>query len=70
MSDDELKLNSPHDVRELIRTWIAEVCRTRKLPFEGAGSVVQLLNTWLRSYEIEKVSDLEERISHLEEAAK
>ena len=50
----------------MIKAWLAEICDTGKLPFEGGGTVVQLLNVWLRSYEIEKVSDLEERVKALE----
>lgn len=62
----DLQLDNPKDVRELIRTWIAETCKMKKLPFEGGGTIVQLLNVWLRSYEIEKVSDLEMRVRALE----
>ncbi len=62
-----IELEEPKDVRALIKAWIAEICDTGKLPFEGGGTVVQLLNVWLRSYEIEKVSDLEERVKALEE---
>ena len=61
-----IELEEPRDVRQLIRAWLAEICDTGKLPFEGGGTVVQLLNVWLRSYEIEKVSDLEERVKALE----
>lgn len=62
-----IELEDPKDVRALIKAWIAEICDTGKLPFEGGGTVVQLLNVWLRSYEIEKVSDLEERLKALED---
>jgi len=62
-----IELEEPRDVRALIKAWISEICDTGKLPFEGGGTVVQLLNVWLRSYEIEKVTDLEERVKALEE---
>lgn len=62
-----IELEEPKDVRALIKAWIAEICDTGKLPFAGGGTVVQLLNVWLRSYEIEKVTDLEERVKALEE---
>ncbi len=69
MSD--LILEAPKDIRELIKAWISEACEQKKLPFErDSGTIVQLLNLWLRSYESEKMSDLEERISRLEEARK
>ena len=61
-----IELEEPRDVRQLIKACLAEICDTGKLPFEGGGTVVQLLNVWLRSYEIEKVSDLEERVKALE----
>jgi len=61
-----IELEEPRDVRQLIKAWLTEICDTGKLPFEGGGTVVQLLNVWLRSYEIEKVSDLEERVKALE----
>jgi len=40
----------------------------RELPFKpGTGGIVaQMLNTWLRSYEIEKLERLEKRVAALE----
>ncbi len=61
-----IQLEEPRDVRKLIHAWIQETCAKGKLPFEGGGTIVQLLNVWLRSYEIEKMSDLEERVKALE----
>lgn len=62
-----LTLNEPKDIRELIRQWIEEACKMKKLPFErDGGTIVQLLNLWLRSYEVEKTSDLEARVKALE----
>ena len=65
-----IRLDEPRDVRYLIKDWILEVCNNRKLPFENGGTVVQLLNTWLRTYEVEqdveKVADLEKRIAAIE----
>ena len=63
----DLQLENPRDIRELIKSWIVETCDRGKLPFEGGGTIVQLLNCWLRSYEVEKMSDLEERVLALEE---
>lgn len=62
-----IQLENPYDVRVLIQSWIQETCKKGKLPFEGGGTIVQLLNVWLRSYEIEKMSDLESRIKTLEQ---
>jgi len=61
-----LVLDEPKDVRELIRLWIKETCENGKLPFEGGGTIVQLLNTWLRSYETEKIENIEKRLEKLE----
>jgi hypothetical protein len=61
-----LRLNKPRDVRALIKDWLRDVCETGELPFQNGGVIVQLLNTWLKSYELEKVSELEKRIKELE----
>ena len=62
-----LKLNDPGDVRNLIKSWLKDVAETGKLPFEKDGGViVQMLNTWLKSYELDKISDIEKRLEELE----
>lgn len=63
-----LKLKDPSDVRNLIKRWLADVIETGNLPFEKGvgGVVVQMLQTWLKSYEIEKVEDIEKRLEQLE----
>lgn len=62
-----LKLNDPGDVRNLIKSWLKDVAETGKLPFEKDGGViVQMLNVWLKSYEMEKVGDIEKRLEVLE----
>ena len=62
-----IRLNEPKDIRRLIRYWIREVSETGQLPFQNGGVIVQLLNTWLKSYELEKIPELETRIKELEE---
>lgn len=66
-----LKLNEPADVRNLIKSWLKDVAETGELPFKGntGGVVVQMLNTWLKSYELEKLEDVEKRLNALEKAA-
>ena len=62
-----LELKEPKDIRELIRQWIAEACENKRLPFEkDGGTIVQLLNVWLRSYETDKMVDIEKRLEKLE----
>jgi hypothetical protein len=52
-------LKEPKDIRELIRTWIAEACEKKRLPFgKDGGTIVQLLNAWLRSYETDKMAEM------------
>lgn len=62
-----LDLNEPKDIRELIRSWLQEACELKRLPFEkDGGTIVQLLNVWLRSYETDKMEDIEKRLEKLE----
>ena len=65
-----LKLNDPSDVRNLIKSWLRDVSETGTLPFENGGVVVQLLNTWLKSWELDKISDIEKRLDALEKGVK
>ena len=62
-----LKLNDPADVRNLIKSWLKDVADTGKLPFEKDGGViVQMLNVWLKAFEVEKIADIEKRLEELE----
>ena len=67
-----LKLNNPGDVRNLIKAWLRDVAETGELPFKGntGGVVVQMLNVWLKSYELDKMAEIEARLKALEEAQK
>ncbi len=63
-----LDLKEPKDIRELIRQWLQEACELKRLPFEkDGGTIVQLLNVWLRSYEADKLEDIEKRLAALED---
>ena len=63
-----LDLKDPKDIRELIRQWLLEACELKRLPFEkDGGTIVQLLNVWLRSYEADKLEDIEKRLAALED---
>jgi hypothetical protein len=61
-----LKLKDPADVRNLIKAWLTDVVENGQLPFENGGTVVQLLNTWLKAFEAEKIEDVEKRLAVLE----
>lgn len=66
-----LKLNDPSDVRNLIKSWLSDVADTGKLPFEkDGGIIVQMLNVWLKAYEVEKIEDIEKRLEELEKERK
>lgn len=63
-----LDLKDSKDIRELIRQWLQEACELKRLPFEkDGGTIVQLLNVWLRSYETDKLEDIEKRLAALED---
>lgn len=67
-----LKLKEPADVRSLIKSWLRDVAETGKLPFQKDGGViVQMLNTWLKSYELEvelgEMKKLKEDVARLTE---
>jgi len=68
MGKKRLRMETPADVRKLIKQWLREISETGKPPFEGGGVVVQLLNVWLKAFELEKLSDVEKRLAALETA--
>jgi hypothetical protein len=68
-------LQEPSDVRRLIKNWLRDVAETGKLPFQKDGGViVQMLNVWLKSYELEhelgEWQKLKEQVDRLEEQTK
>jgi hypothetical protein len=65
-----LKLSNPGDVRNLIKSWLKDVAETGELPFKGntGGVVVQMLNVWLKAYEVEKIEDITKRLDALEQS--
>jgi len=60
-----VSIKSPADVRRIARRVISDIFQENS-QIENAGKVNQLLMTWLKGWELEKVSDLEERIMKLE----
>ena len=61
-------MQEPKDVRNLIKSWLRDVAETGKLPFEkDGGTIVQMLNVWLKAYEVEKIADVEKRLEILEQ---
>lgn len=58
-------IETPKDIKKLVLTIIEDILERKKV-IQQAGTVVQLLNLWLRAHEMEKVSEFEERLAALE----
>lgn len=61
-----LTIKSPEDVKRVAR-WVISDIFQEDSQIEHAGKVNQLLQTWLRAYEIEKLADIEARLRALED---
>jgi hypothetical protein len=61
-----IALKKPSDARRLIRRVLAEIF-AQNAEVEQAGKIASLLNVWVKLFELETFSDLERRISVLEE---
>ncbi len=60
-----MKLDNPADIRNLIKKFIIEMDEDGfQIPQPGA--VAQMLNIWLRCWEIERETETEKRICALE----
>jgi len=62
-----VSIKSPADVRRIACRIISDVFRDQT-QVEYAGKINQLLLTWLKGWELEKVSDFEKRLQALEQA--
>jgi hypothetical protein len=62
-----ITLNSPQDARRVIRR-IVDRAFSESQELEAAGRISQLMSCWLKAYEMEKISDLESRLSAIESA--
>ncbi|MDD3565963.1 MAG: hypothetical protein PHN90_09895 [Methanothrix sp.] len=60
-----VSIKSPADVRRIARRVISDIFAEGS-QIENAAKVNQLLQTWLKGWELEKMADLEERIARLE----
>jgi hypothetical protein len=58
-------INKPSDVRRIARRVISDIFQENS-QIEHAGKVNQLLQTWLKGWEAEKIEDLERRIKEIE----
>jgi hypothetical protein len=60
-----ITLKSPQDTRRLIRR-IVDRAFEEGSELEYSGRIAQLLGTWSKLWELEKVNDIEKRLSELE----
>ena len=60
-----ITLNSPQDARRIIRR-IVDRAFAEGQELESAGRISQLMGCWLKAWELEKVSNIEARLSVLE----
>lgn len=62
-------LKTPEDVRRISCRIISDVFRD-EAQIEHAGKVNNLLVTWLKAWELSKISDIEARLQSLEQERK
>jgi hypothetical protein len=62
-----ITLNTPQDARRIIRR-VVDRAFAEGQELEAAGRISQLMTCWLKAWELEKLSDVEQRLTALEEA--
>jgi hypothetical protein len=60
-----ITLNTPQDARQLIRR-IVDRAFEEGSELEHSGKISQLLGNWLKAWELDKISDIEQRLTELE----
>jgi hypothetical protein len=60
-----ITLNTPQDARRLIRR-IVDRAFEEGSELEHSGKISQLLGNWLKAWELDKISDIEQRLTELE----
>ena len=60
-----MDINKPSEVRDLIIQIIEDILENQKT-IPQAGTISHMLGVWLKAWELEKASDLEERVKALE----
>jgi hypothetical protein len=60
-----IALNSPQDARRIVRRIIDKAFEDGS-ELENAGRISQLLGNWLKAWELDKISDIELRLTELE----
>ena len=62
-----MTLREPKDVRRVCQR-ITSKAFQEGLELEYSGRIAQLMGVWLKAFELEKLADIERRLSALEEA--
>lgn len=66
-----LKLENPKDAQEYIRRLLRNLKeRGPDAEIEYLGRISQILSVWLKSYELNKLDDIEKRLEQLEKEKK
>ncbi len=60
-------LHTPKDVRRVVQRITSKAFRDGS-ELEYAGRIAQLMGCWLKAWELDKFSDIEKRLTALEEA--
>ncbi len=60
-----ITLNSPEDCRRLIRR-IIDKAFAEDSELQYSGRISQLLSTWIKSYELDKLDEYDKRLTALE----
>lgn len=60
-----ITLNTPQDARRIVRR-VIDRAFDEGSELEHAGKISQLLGNWLKAWELDKISNIEKRLSELE----
>jgi hypothetical protein len=63
---NSIHIKGPKDIRRLMQRVLNSILRSGQ-EVEYAGKICNLSNTWLKSYELDKISEIEKRVEELEE---
>jgi hypothetical protein len=64
-----ITLKTPGDARRIIRRVVDRAFEENQV-LEYSGRISQLLSCWLKAYEMDKLSEIESRLTALEQQAK
>ena len=62
-----MTLREPKDVRRVCQRITSKAFQDG-LELEYSGRIAQLMGVWLKAFELEKIADIERRLSELEDA--